>query len=172
MTNQKSLFMDDRKHLKEFLSYNPFFKEMDKHLHQTGYCKQGYSDEHLCLEQIWLLAIDFLYKSDLVRDVGNTLADPLLLSHSYDIDTSRYIAVAECHLMMVRAYQIADDVKQEELAWKCVEQEFCRLDAAADPDLHDGEDFILPGSGDWHRMYAHLIREMYFKRNVQFAFLN
>lgn len=114
MVNKKSLPREDRKHLREFLSFNPFFKEMETHLHKMAYGKNGYSDEHLCLEQMWLLAIDFLHKSNLVYNDTGVLADP---------------------------------------------------------DLHDGEDFLLPGSGDWHLMYVHLIREMYFKRNVHFVFL-
>lgn len=57
MTNKKSLPREDRKHLREFLSFNPFFREMESHLHKMAYGKNGYSDEHLCLEQIWHLAI-------------------------------------------------------------------------------------------------------------------
>lgn len=66
MVNKKSLPREDRKHLREFLSFNPFFKEMESHLHKMAYGKNVYSDEHLCLEQMWLLAIDFLHKSNLV----------------------------------------------------------------------------------------------------------
>lgn len=171
MTNKKFLPQEDRKHLREFLSYNPFFQEMEKHLHKMGYCKNGYTNEHLCLEQIWLLAIDFLYKSNLVYNDMGVLADPLAATSGYDTDTCHYIAVTKCYLMMVKAYHKQDCITEEKEAWKCVEREFMRMDAAADPDLHDGEDFLQPGSGDWHRMYAHLIREMYFKRNVHFAFL-
>ena len=32
MVNKKSLPREDRKHLREFLSFNPFFKEMESHL--------------------------------------------------------------------------------------------------------------------------------------------
>lgn len=171
MVNKKSLPREDRKHLREFLSFNPFFKEMEIHLHKMAYGKNGYSDEHLCLEQMWLLAIDFLHKSNLVYNDTGVLADPLLDISKYDTDTCHYLAVTKCYLMMVKAYHKQDCITHEEEAWKCVEQEFLRLDAAADPDLHDGEDFLLPGSGDWHLMYVHLIREMYFKRNVHFVFL-
>lgn len=84
MVNKKSLPREDRKHLREFLSFNPFFKEMESHLHKMAYGKNGYSDEHLCLEQMWLLAIDFLHKSNLVYNDTGVLADPLLDISKYD----------------------------------------------------------------------------------------
>lgn len=172
MTKSRNLFRDDIKQLRKFLSFNPFFREMDEHLRNTRYGTQGYSDEHLRLEQIWLIAIDFLYKSDLVYHETNVLTDPLLPAHHYDIDTCHYLAVAKCYLMMLRAYHKQDCITDEKAAWECVEREFMRLDAAADPYLHDGEDFLLPGAeGEYHLIYAHLIREMYFKRNVHFVFL-
>ena len=52
MVNKKSLPREDRKHLREFLSFNPFFKEMESHLHKMAYGKNGYSDEHVCLAQM------------------------------------------------------------------------------------------------------------------------
>lgn len=154
MINKKSLPREDRKHLREFLSFNPFFKEMESHLHKTAYGKNGYSDEHLCLEQMWLLAILQLPDDDtLYHDLGMI---PSLLGDDkhYDYDTCYYLMAVKCYLMHVR-YRGVAEITDEKAAWQLVVNEFHRLD--------------LNEENAWHSLYANFIRTLFLNHNVNFA---
>ena len=154
MTNKNSFPQEDRKHLREFLSYNPFFQEMESHLHKMAYGKSGYSDEHLCLEQMWLLAILQMPDEDIFFHDFGTVPSLLGDDKHYDYATCYYLMTVKCHLMHVR-YRGISEITDEEAAWQCVENEFHRL------DFND--------ENTWHFLYANFIRTLYLNHNIHFA---
>lgn len=155
MTNKKFLSREDKKHLREFLSYNPFFKEMDKYLHKSGYCKNGYSDEHLCLEQMWLLAIIELSDADILYHDMGMIPSFLGDSEHYDYDTCYFLMTVRFYLTQARYRGIDDIITDEEAAWQCVENEIKRLD--------------FNEENTWHVIYANFIKTLYLNHNVNFA---
>lgn len=157
MNKTRNLFGEDKRQLRKFLSFNPFFREMDEHMHKKGYCKHGYSDEHLCIEQIWLLAITDVCKFDILYRDTQLFPGLLRDDEWYDYDTCYLIASVRTYLFQAR-YRGVDEkdiIEDEEKAWKIVEAEFLRLDGT------DGD--------GWHMMYAALVKSLYINRKVDFT---
>lgn len=164
MNTKRNLFRDDIKRLRKFLSFNPFFREMDEHMHKKGYCKHGFDNEHLAIEQVWLLAIADVRMYD--DFFGETRCLPYLLRDDewYDHDSCYYIASVRCYIFQARYRGAEGIVDDERAAWDIVEAEYSRLSGIDSADTQDKAE-----QAGWHQMYADLIRGMYVNRQVDFT---
>lgn len=171
MDKSRNLFRDDIRQLRKFLSFNPFFREMDEHLRKTGYCKNGYSGEHLRIEQIWLLAITDVRKFDTLYRESQLLPDLLRDDQWYDYDTCYLIASVRTYILQARYHGVEGIIEDEVAAWKIVEAEQVRLsgmDAASAQD--NAADALSNAERDgWHVMYAALVKGLYINKQVDFT---
>lgn len=173
MDKSRNLFRDDIRQLRKFLSFNPFFREMDEHLHKVGYCKNGYSGEHLRIEQIWLLAITDVRKFDTLYREIQLLPNLLSDDEWYDFDTCYLIASVRTYILQARYRGVGgkDIIEDEEAAWKIVEAELLRLsgmDAAS--ASNNAADALSNAERDgWHVMYATLVKGLYINKQVDFT---
>lgn len=163
MNYNGKLFKHDRKMLKKILSSHLFYQEMEKHLKKQKYYKEGWDDQHLCLEQMWLLGCQFAQNADMIyRDVG-VIASFLRNDSSYDMNTCFYLSNVYFHLSSCINYGLPL-IPENEATRECIEEEYIRLASSKDSAFHHSEAYFHSDDFDlWHQYYVDIIIALYRK---------
>jgi len=150
---QKMISEEDRLRLREFLSFNPFFKEMDEHLLKSGFYDTQPSEKRPCIEQIWLKAIKFVWATHLMNFSTDCFVE-IWADDGMDEMVLHLCAVVKEFLLLARYKGLRCMFTDSDKAWLWVTKEYERMDRS-----HTDE---------WHRALCAMVEIMYASKSLDF----